>query len=245
MKSSPVYILLVEDDKNLGIVIQDFLQMSGYKVRLEKDGIRAYQAFEEEIFDLCILDVMMPFRDGFALARDIRKKDAYVPIVFLTARKMDEDRIRGFQVGADDYLTKPFVTEELVLRIQAILRRTGVKTLQNKMLIQSVGNYTFDYENQVLRIEQLERHLTRREAEVLQLLCRYRGKVLTRKHLLTCVWGNDDYFAGRSLDVYITRIRKLFKEDQRIAIMNIHGKGYKLEIKDEEHGGEEARNSEN
>jgi DNA-binding response OmpR family regulator len=232
MKGSYTSVLLVEDDKNLGLVLKGFLELEGFEVKLVNDGLKAWSAFEEGIFDLCIVDVMMPFKDGFSLVQDIRKKDQLIPVIFLTARKMDEDRIRGFKVGGDDYVTKPFSTEELLLRIRAILKRTNPKTTDAVDCAHQIGKYFFDFENQLLEYDDRKRHITRREADVLRMLCVYKNKVIRREVLLKKIWGTDDYFAGRSLDVYITKLRKLLKEDKGLALTNIHGMGYKLEVKE-------------
>lgn len=232
MKIRKSSILLVEDDKNLGLVLKDFLEISGYEVKLVNDGIKGYAAFEEGVYDLSIIDVMMPFKDGFSLAQDIRKKDLFIPIIFLTAKKMDEDRIRGFKAGGDDYVTKPFSTEELLLRITAILKRTNNKSGNHTEDVHQIGLFLFDFENRFLKNNNKVLHLTGREAEVLQLLCIHRNKLLKRETLLKRIWGTDDYFAGRSLDVYITKLRKLLKDDVSVTIINIHGTGYKLEVKE-------------
>lgn len=232
MRGEQTCILLVEDDKNLGLVLKDLLEISGYDVTLVNDGVKGFKAFDEGLFDLCIIDVMMPFKDGFTLAQEIRRKDLYIPIIFLTAKKMDEDRIRGFKVGGDDYVTKPFSTEELLLRIRAILKRANNKLPEGADCVHEIGKYVFDSENQLLRIDKREFHLTRREAEVLQLLCVNRNKIVKREILLKKIWGTDDYFAGRSLDVYITKLRKHLKEDKSVTVANIHSTGYKLETFD-------------
>lgn len=232
MKSSYTSVLLVEDDKNLGLVLKDFLELEGFEVKLVSDGLKAWSAFEEGVFDLCIVDVMMPFKDGFTLVQEIRKKDMLIPVIFLTARKMDEDRIRGFKVGGDDYVTKPFSTEELLLRIRAILKRTNHKMADAIDCTHQIGKYFFDFENQLLEHNENKEHITRREADVLLMLCIHKNKVIRREVLLKKIWGTDDYFAGRSLDVYITKLRKLLKEDKDLALTNIHGMGYKLEVKE-------------
>lgn len=231
MKSDHINILLVEDDKNLGLVIRDFLHLSGFEVTLAGDGVKGLAAFNDGLFDLCIIDVMMPFKDGFSLVQDIRKKDENIPVIFLTARKMDEDRIRGFKVGADDYVTKPFSTEELLLRIRAIIKRSQNISPVKENCKHEIGRYQFDFESRVLIFNKAEFHLTQREAEVLYLLCIHRNKLVKREILLKKIWGTDDYFAGRSLDVYITKLRKHLKGDPEIMLTNIHGTGYRLEIK--------------
>ncbi len=222
-------ILLVEDDMNLGFVIQDSLKMSGYKVVLATDGKQGLVKFNEGNFDLCILDVMLPQKDGFALAEDIRKVNAAVPIVFLTAKSMTEDRIRGFKAGADDYLTKPFSTEELLLRLEAILKRSKGTTITNKDKF-SIGKFTFDYPNYLLSAPGEEQKLTKKEAEILKLLCAQMGDVIPRELVLNMIWGDDNYFNGRSLDVFLTKIRKYLKSDARVSIVNVHGVGFKLQV---------------
>jgi DNA-binding response OmpR family regulator len=222
-------ILLVEDDMNLGFVIQDSLKMSGYKVVLATDGKQGLVKFNEGNFDLCILDVMLPQKDGFALAEDIRKVNATVPIVFLTAKSMTEDRIRGFKAGADDYLTKPFSTEELLLRLEAILKRSKGTTITNKDKF-NIGKFTFDYPNYLLIAPGEEQKLTKKEAEILKLLCAQKGDVLPRELVLNMIWGDDNYFNGRSLDVFLTKIRKYLKSDPNVSIVNVHGVGFKLQV---------------
>lgn len=224
-------LLLVEDDENLGFVVQDALQRKGYTVHLCRDGKEGLRYFNEHPYDLCILDVMLPNKDGFSLAEDIRTVNAQVPIVFLTAKSMTEDRIAGFKAGGDDYMTKPFSHEELLLRIEAILRRTRGKgdDPRDRQTFE-LGDYTFDQRNLVLSHPEEERKLTRKEAEVLRLLCMHRDQVLTRELVLNMVWGDDTYFLGRSLDVFISRLRKYLKRDERVRITNVHGVGFKLQV---------------
>ena len=222
-------LLLVEDDENLGFVVQDALQRKGYKVHLCRDGKEGLRYINEHPYDLCILDVMLPNKDGFSLAEDIRTVNAQVPIVFLTAKSMTEDRIAGFKAGGDDYMTKPFSHEELLLRIEAILRRTrGQGEDERNRQSFELGDYTFDHRNLMLSHPEEERKLTRKEAEVLRLLCMHRDQVLTRELVLNMVWGDDTYFLGRSLDVFISRLRKYLKRDDRVQITNVHGVGFKL-----------------
>ena len=229
-KSTRTKILLVEDDLNLGFVIQDHLRNDGYQVDLEKDGYAGFQKFYNSAFDLCILDVMMPKKDGFTLAEDIRKIDQDVPILFLTAKSMTEDKIKGFQLGADDYLTKPFSFDELNLRIKAVLKRSkpALEEEPVKRDVFELGAFTFDYPNLELKHPDENRTLTKKEAELLRMLCLHIDQVLTREMALTVVWGSDDYFLGRSMDVFITKLRKYLKLDERIKIMNVHGVGFKL-----------------
>lgn len=234
--SKTANILLVEDDPNLSMVIQDYLEMLDYKTMHCKDGEEGLTEFKKNEYNLVILDVMMPKMDGFMLAEEIRKRDDNVPIIFLTAKSLKEDRIKGFQVGCDDYISKPFSTEELSMRIKAILKRcaTGKPASSvKKGKVHSIGEYQFDEINMVLSINNNETTLTRKESALLKLLCVYRDKLLTRETALKMIWGDDDYFIGRSMDVFISKLRKLFKEDPRIHIRNVHGMGFKLEVVEE------------
>jgi DNA-binding response OmpR family regulator len=223
-------ILLVEDDTSLGFVISDKLRSDGYSVTLCTDGTEGLKRFNEELFHLCIFDVMMPKKDGFTLARDIRKLNTEVPILFLTAKSMTEDRIEGFKSGGDDYLTKPFSTEELHLRVQALLKRVNIKPEKTDETIIQIGRYAFDTENFTLKHDQFEKTLTKKEALILKVLCKFKNQVAPREVLTNSVWGQDDYFIGRSLDVFITKLRKYLKEDPAIQIQNVHGIGFKLEV---------------
>ncbi|MEQ9186864.1 MAG: response regulator transcription factor [Cryomorphaceae bacterium] len=229
-KKDRIKVLLVEDDLNLGFVIQDHLRNEGYQVDLEKDGFAGFQKFYNQSFDLCILDVMLPKKDGFTLAEDIRKIDQQVPLLFLTAKSMTEDKIRGFKLGADDYLTKPFSFDELDLRIKAIMKRAkpGEEEDAQDRDVFALGHFEFDYKNLSLKHAEEQRTLTKKEAELLRMLCLHQDQVLTREMALTVVWGSDDYFLGRSMDVFITKLRKYLKLDERIKIMNVHGVGFKL-----------------
>jgi DNA-binding response OmpR family regulator len=231
MSERKANILLVEDDLNLGFVIQDALKRRGYTVHLCRDGKEGLRKFNEQPYDLCVLDVMLPQKDGFSLAEDIRMVNAQVPIVFLTAKSQPEDRIAGFKAGGDDYLTKPFSHEELILRIEAILRRTqGREDDARERDRFEVGDYTFDHRNLMLSHPTEERKLTKKEAEVLRLLCLHADQVLPRELVLNMVWGDDTYFLGRSLDVFISRLRKYLKLDPKVQIVNVHGVGFKLVI---------------
>lgn len=225
-------ILLVEDDTSLGFVISDQLKREGYKVTLCIDGTEGFKRFNEETFHLCILDVMMPKKDGFTLARDIRKINNDVPILFLTAKTMTEDKIEGFKAGGDDYLTKPFSVEELHLRIVSLLKRVNINMEGDDEKIIEIGNYLFDTTNYTLSINDSSRTLTKKEAHILRMLTKFTNQVVPRELILNAVWGQDDYFVGRSLDVFITKLRKYFKDDERILISNVHGVGFKLEIVD-------------
>ncbi len=220
-------ILLVEDDPSLGFVVKDNLSMKGYDVTLCKDGEEGERAFSKNTFQLCLLDVMLPKKDGFALARTIRESNTEVPILFLTAKAMTDDKLEGFKTGADDYITKPFSLEELYYRIEVFLKRAAVPKTEK---VYALGNYEFDTANFTLRLNGDERVLTSREAEILKQLYLHRERVLKREEILMAVWGNDDYFLGRSLDVFISKIRKYLKDDPNVQITNFHGVGFKLDI---------------
>ncbi len=222
-------ILLVEDDPALGFVIKDNLFHKGYDVTLCGDGEQGQEAFLQQFFDLCIFDVMMPKKDGFALARAIREKNSQVPILFVTAKAMLDDKIEGFRVGGDDYIVKPFSMEELFMRIEVFLRRSNGHHASEKLF--TLGDFSFDGNNFKLNHPLSEKTLTQKEAEVLKLLCLNKDRVLKREEILTTVWGDDDYFMGRSLDVFISKLRKYLKDDPKVEIVNYHGVGFKLEVK--------------
>ncbi len=222
-------ILLVEDDPSLGFVIKDNLGIKGYNVTLCKDGEEGEQTFRQGEFDLCIFDVMLPRKDGFSLARSVREMNKHVPIIFLTAKAMTEDKLEGFRTGADDYVTKPFSLEELYFRIEVFLRRSHDKNADAAPSFQ-IGEYEFDPSRLTIRRNGQERSLTQKEAEVLRYLCQNRERVLKREEILNKIWGNDDYFMGRSLDVFISKLRKYLKDDPAIQIANYHGVGFRLEI---------------
>lgn len=226
---SKVKILLVEDDTSLGFVISDQLKAEGYQVTLCTNGLDGHMRFTEGEFHLCIFDVMMPKKDGFTLAKEIRAHNQQVPILFLTAKTMTEDKVAGFNAGGDDYLTKPFSFDELSVRIKALLKRVNITDEPDQKIIQ-IGSYTFDTDNYTLKHELFEKTLTKKEAMVLKTLSKSINSVVPRENILTAVWGQDDYFAGRSMDVFITKLRKYFSEDSRISIQNIHGIGFKLEV---------------
>mgnify|MGYP000672133458 FL=1 len=226
-----ISILLAEDDINLGFVIADQLRAEGYHVSLTTDGIEALKRFNEQPYHLCIFDVMMPKKDGFTLARDIRKINTDVPILFLTAKSMTEDKIEGFNAGGDDYLTKPFSVEELNLRIKSLLKRVNIRTEIPEEKVFNVSEFVFDTENLTLTLGGNVQSLTKKEAQILKILYKFKNQVLPREVILNTVWGQDDYFVGRSLDVFITKLRKYLKDDETIQILNIHGVGFKLEIK--------------
>jgi len=222
-------ILLVEDDPSLGFVIKDNLEMKGYQVTLCNDGESGESTFLQNAFDLCILDVMMPRKDGFTVARNIRKKDQQVPILFVTAKSMLEDKVEGFNAGGDDYITKPFSVEELQMRIEVFLRRSHSK--DNTDTVFKLGRFEFDNSNLTLKHDGEMRTLTQKESDVLGLLCKNRERVLKREEILKSVWGDDDYFLGRSMDVFISKLRKYLKDDPSVQIVNYHGIGFRLEIK--------------
>ncbi len=224
-------ILLVEDDMNLGFVVQDTLKMEGFRVHLCKDGKEGLLQFNKESYDLCLLDVMMPKKDGFSLAEDIRKVNQEIPIVFLTAKGMAEDKIKGLKLGADDYITKPFSSEELTLRIKAILKRNPkFKSDAREKNKFNIGKFTFDSANYELTIDGTKKKLTKKEAELLKLLAEHQGQVIEREILANMIWGDDSYFVGRSMDVFITKLRKYLGDDPAIAISNVHGVGFRLEV---------------
>lgn len=227
-------ILLVEDDPNLGNLLQEYLSLKNYYVDLARDGNDGLNRFLQAPYDLCLLDVMMPKKDGFTLAKEIRMSNREVPIIFLTAKSMKEDTIQGFRVGADDYMTKPFSMEELLLRIQAVLRRTQPQatTQPNGQAMSAavfqVGVMSFDYEHQALRCGDDKVKLTSKESELLKLLCLNMNQPLSRSFALKVVWGDDSYFNARSMDVYITKLRKYLRYDPAVQIINLHGEGFKL-----------------
>jgi DNA-binding response OmpR family regulator len=226
-------ILLLEDDANLGLVIQENLEMRGFGVTLCVDGVQGTEAIAKRSFDLCLVDVMMPKKDGFTFARELREAGNAVPVIFLTARAMKQDKIEGFTIGADDYITKPFSMEELILRIQAVLRRSApgasaANTDDYSRKTYALGSSTFDAANQELAHEGKKRKLTTKESDLLAYLCANMNAAVTRETLLKQVWGNDDYFAGRSMDVYISRLRAYLKKEKSIEIVTVHGKGFKL-----------------
>ena len=223
-------ILLVEDDMNLGFVIQDTLTRKGYKVHLCRDGKDGLKYYNSNPYDLCIFDVMLPEKDGFSLAEDIRRTDEQIPIIFLSAKSMTDDKIQGFKSGGDDYITKPFSNEELILRIEAILRRTSDQEGSREMKdVYKLGKFTFDHRTYTLNNGKEDRKLTKKEAEVLRLLCMHKDQVLPRDLVLNMVWGDDTYFLGRSLDVFISKLRKYLKEDESVQIVNVHGVGFRLQ----------------
>lgn len=222
-------LLYVEDDESLGFVTKDNLALHGYSVTHCMDGNEAIEEFQNKVFDLCILDVMLPGVDGFFIAQEIRKKDLQVPILFLTAKSLKEDRIHGLKLGGDDYITKPFSIEELLLKIEIFLRRRNISVPQSETKIE-FGVYEFDYSNYVLSCQGKTETLTQREADLLKLFLENPNHVLKRSYILEKLWGEDDYFLGRSLDVFISRLRKYLKKDENLKIENIHGVGFRFKI---------------
>ena len=221
------HILLCEDDESLGMLLREYLQAKGYDAELCLDGEAGFKAFMKSHYDMCVLDVMMPKKDGFTLAQEIRQMNAGVPIIFLTARNLKEDIFEGFKIGADDYLTKPFSMDELVFRMEAVLRRTqGLKP--QAVSVYKFGKFTFDTQRQILDDGVTQVKLTTKESELLMLLCAHANDVLLREMALKSIWIDDNYFNARSMDVYITKLRKHLKADPSIEITNVHGKGYKL-----------------
>ena len=224
-----IKILLCEDDENLGMLLREYLQAKGFTTVLCPDGEVGYKEFNKNKFDIAVLDVMMPKKDGFTLAQEIRQTNADLPIIFLTAKTLKEDILEGFKIGADDYITKPFSMEELVFRMEAILRRVrGKKVKETNMY--KLGRFTFDTQRQILAIGDKQTKLTTKESELLSLLCAHANDVLQRELALKTIWIDDNYFNARSMDVYITKLRKHLKDDPSIEINNVHGKGYRLII---------------
>jgi DNA-binding response OmpR family regulator len=225
-------ILLAEDDPNLGMLLQDYLQLKGkFEVVLCRDGEEAFRAFTKEHFDLCIFDVMMPKKDGFTLAKDIRSINSNIPIIFATAKAMIEDKSEAYNLGGDDYITKPFRIEELLLRVNALLKRVAEAVKSDSTELPSkfeIGNYQFDYTAQLIQHGDSQQKVSTKEAELLRLLCLKKNQVLTREEALLSIWHDDNYFNGRSMDVFLSKLRKYLKEDPKVEIINVHGKGYKL-----------------
>jgi len=221
-------LLLAEDDENLGLLLKEYLIAKGYDATLYPDGEAAYKGFMREHYDICILDIMMPKKDGFTLAKDIRIVNPDIPVIFLTAKNMKEDVLEGFKLGADDYITKPFSMEELIMRIEAILRRTSQESLSNSQPVFTLGIYTFDTRKQTLAQGDEVVKLTTKESDLLKLLCQNANKILERNYALRSIWIDDNYFNARSMDVYITKLRKHLKDEPTVEIINVHGKGYKL-----------------
>lgn len=226
MMTAKSKILLVEDDVNLGYVIKDNLEASDFEVAHARDGKAGLNLFFESDFDLCLLDVMLPETDGFSIARTIRDNDDQIPIIFLTAKSMKEDRIEGFKLGGDDYIVKPFNIEELILRIQVFLRRSS-QDLSHKNTF-NIGTYQFNYKNLMLSFDGKNKILTQKEGDILRQLCLHQDQIIKREEILNRVWGDDDYFIGRSLDVFIYKLRRYLREDPKVEIINVHSVGFKL-----------------
>ena len=223
-------ILLVEDDTNLGNLLQDSLELKNYDVTLKRNGEEGLVEYRQDKFDMCILDVMMPKKDGFTLAKDIRRINSQVPIIFLTAKTMKEDAIEGLRIGADDYITKPFSMEELLLRMDNIFKRLPkLENIEQDKF--TIGNFEFDNSTRILKLGETNIKLTTKESELLKILALHMDKVLEREVALNAVWGTDSYFAGRSMDVYIAKLRKYLKSDPTVEILNIHGTGFKMIVK--------------
>jgi DNA-binding response OmpR family regulator len=222
--------LLCEDDQNLGMLLSEYLNAKGFDTSLATDGAEGLKLFRRESFDFVILDVMMPIKDGFTVAREIRETDRHTPILFLTAKSMKEDTLEGFRSGADDYMTKPFSMEELLMRVNAILKRSAALPQDGEEVTDfEIGKYKFDYNRQRITLgDDFEERLTTKENELLYLLCKNKNGLLERNYALNAIWGDDNYFNGRSMDVYIAKLRKHLKEDPSIEIINVHGKGFKL-----------------
>jgi DNA-binding response OmpR family regulator len=222
-------ILLCEDDPSLGRLLSDYLKTKGFEVMWAHDGVEGLKAFHRETFDFVVLDVMMPRKDGFQVAEEIRLESRSIPILFLTARSTKDDTLEGFKVGADDYMTKPFSMEELVLRIQAIMRRSAALPDEgDEVTAFTIGLYAYDYNTQSLQLNGASHRLTTKENELLYMLCKHKNALLERSHALRNIWGDANYFNGRSMDVYIAKLRKHLRGDDRIEILNVHGKGFKL-----------------
>jgi two-component system OmpR family response regulator len=221
-------ILLVEDDVSLGYILKEYLELHQFYIELAKDGEAALQAFNRSPFDVCILDVMLPKKDGFAVAYDIKQIDERMPIIFLTAKSLKIDKLKGFKLGADDYMVKPVDEEELIARIQAVMRRADPVANKKELQQFTIGKYIFDYGNQVLLLGDKKQFVTVKEAAVLKLLCEHKGRILDRKYALKRLWGENDYFTRRSMDVFISHLRKYLVDDSSIEIRNVHGKGYVL-----------------
>jgi DNA-binding response OmpR family regulator len=221
-------ILLAEDDYNLGNLLRSYLLAKNYDADLFNNGRLALEAFPSVSYNICIIDIMMPEMDGLTLAAKIRALNPGIPVIFLTAKNQKEDIITGFRSGADDYITKPFSMEELLYRIEAILRRTSASASMKKEETYNIGNYTFNTKKQVLAIGDQTIKLTTKESELLELLCRHGNDILERNYALRTIWIDDNYFNARSMDVYITRLRKYLRKDPSVKILNVHGRGYKL-----------------
>ena len=225
-------ILLAEDDLNLGVLLVDYLENEGFNVKLCKDGELALKAFQNNLFNLCLLDVMMPKLDGFSLAKSIRQNDKNIPIIFITAKSLKEDKLKGYGLGADDYIAKPFDEEELLWKIKAVIRRIP-EYIPDKIEIVAIGKYMFDFSNQSLIFNSTTKRITEKESDILRYLSSHRNHVIKREEMLKDLWGENDYFLGRSLDVFITKIRKYLKEDSELSIENVFGVGFIFNVPNE------------
>ncbi len=226
------HILLVEDDLNLGLLLMDFLETEGLRVSWKRDALSGLQQAQRQTFDLCILDVMMPGMDGFSLAKNLRGQFPNLPFLFLTARLLREDKLKGYAVGAEDYITKPFDETELLCKIKVILRRTSKSDAAPEPMPQHIGRYYFDFSRQELRFGEQAVRLTEKENEVLHLLCQYQNRILRREEAVERIYGKYDYFLGRSFDVFISRLRKMLKEDPQVSIDNVFRVGFILNVRE-------------
>jgi two-component system response regulator VicR len=231
---SKVRLLVVEDDPNLGDILKEYLEMKGYEPTLCRDGEEGWNKFKKDKFDLCLLDIMMPKKDGFTLAKEIKKVQEDLPILFLTAKNQKDDIIEGLKIGADDYITKPFSMEELLLRVNAILRRTKKSDEVNTLKVYKFGDFILHYDEQVLEGPKGRNKLTSKENELIRILAAEMNKLVNRSHALKQIWGDDSYFNARSMDVYLSKIRKLLKDDPKVQIITVHGEGFKLIVSEEQ-----------
>lgn len=234
MTNERIKIFFCEDDFSLGSMLREYLEAKGYETDLYGDGEEGIAHFGDKSYDLCLVDIMMPRKDGFSLVEEIREINQTIPIIFITARNQKEDVIQGFRIGADDYITKPFSIQELQARIEAVLRRTIQVKQEDTTPYYQLGNFFFDTQKQLLRIDGEEIRLTTKENELLALLCARANQTLERNYALKTIWVDDNYFNARSMDVYVTKLRKILKRDPRIEIKNVHGKGYRLNTPQEE-----------
>ncbi|MCX6169246.1 MAG: response regulator transcription factor [Ignavibacteriales bacterium] len=223
-----IKILLVEDDANLGTLLREFLSVKGFDVTHALNGEDGFNHFKANKFDLCLIDIMMPKMDGFSLAKKIRMIDKQTPFLFVTAKSMLDDKLEGFKIGADDYVTKPFSMEELIMRMNAIMKRTKNVQMEDDRNEFNIGEYSFDYNKRILYHGGNEQRLTQKECDLFRLLCINKNKILERSEALTRIWKDESYFTGRSMDVYITKLRNYLKQDKSIEIINVHGTGFKL-----------------
>jgi two-component system, OmpR family, response regulator VicR len=225
---SKARLLVVEDDPNLGDILKEYLEMKGYEPTLCRDGEEGWNKFKKDKFDLCLLDIMMPKKDGFTLAKEIKKVQEDLPILFLTAKNQKDDIIEGLKIGADDYLTKPFSMEELLLRVNAILRRTQKNEEKSSLKLYSFGDFVLHYDEQIIEGPSGKTKLTSKENELIRLLASELNKLVNRSHALKQIWGDDSYFNARSMDVYLSKIRKILKDDPKVQIITVHGEGFKM-----------------